>query len=187
MPARVRGFTLIELMVTIAVLAVIVALATPSFAGIINSNRLATASNELLTSLQLARMEAVRRNAPVVVCASENAESASPSCTAGDWGQWVTFVDLDGNRQVSSGESLLRVSALDSRLEVTSDSAVSGSVMFASDGLAYTATGALVDGAVAICIPTSTPRENVRTVSISFGSSVSIETDGPNEDCSDSP
>jgi len=57
-----RGFTLVELLITIAVLAVILVLATPSFTGIINNNRITKATNELAASFAYARSEAVRRN-----------------------------------------------------------------------------------------------------------------------------
>jgi len=62
MPYRNRssGFTLIELMVTVAVLAIIVAFATPSFQTVIENNRLATESNRLFSAMSFARSEAVR-------------------------------------------------------------------------------------------------------------------------------
>ena len=178
------GVTLIELMVTIAVLAVLVTLAVPSFAGIINSNRLATAANELATSLQLARMEAIRRNAPVTMCASSDAEAENPSCDADSWGQWVTFVDVNGDRERSGGETLLRVSVLRDNLEVSAADVIGGSIMFAPDGLAHADGGGLLNGAVNVCLPTRTPAENNRDVRVAFGSNIKIETGEPNEDCS---
>ena len=178
------GVTLIELMVTIAVLAVIVTLAVPSFAGIINSNRLATAANELGTSLQLARMEAIRRNAPISTCASTDAEAGAPSCDADTWGQWITFVDANGNRTREDGEAVLRVSVLRDNLEVNAEDAVGSTIMFAPDGLAYADGGGLLNGSVNVCLPTRTPAENNRNVSVAFGSTITIETGEPNEDCS---
>src|SRR5687768_5278862 len=67
-PDSWQGFTLIELMITIGVLAVLVMLAIPSFTTVINNNRLAANANELIASLQLARTEAVRRNTRITVC-----------------------------------------------------------------------------------------------------------------------
>ena len=64
----IKGFSLIELMVTVAVLAIVIGVATPSFRAIIENNRLTAQSNEMLTAFALARTEAVRRRVPVVVC-----------------------------------------------------------------------------------------------------------------------
>ncbi|WP_019568118.1 GspH/FimT family pseudopilin [Thioalkalivibrio sp. ALMg13-2] len=65
---RPHGFTLIELMVTIAVFAILASIAVPSFRFIIENNRVTTASNELTTAFNYARSEAVRRGLPVSVC-----------------------------------------------------------------------------------------------------------------------
>src|SRR5690606_510305 len=66
--SAVGGFTLIELLVTLAVLAVVLGLAVPSFQGIIQQNRLAAATNELVAAAQRARAEANRRNRQVALC-----------------------------------------------------------------------------------------------------------------------
>lgn len=65
-----RGFTLIELMVTIAVLAVVLGIAIPSFSNIVSSNRVDGGAQELYGALQLARSEAVKRRASVSICRS---------------------------------------------------------------------------------------------------------------------
>lgn len=67
-----RGFTLIELMVTIAVLAIVIAIAAPSFTSVIQSNRTTALHHEILGALQLARSEAVKRRSDVIVCRSED-------------------------------------------------------------------------------------------------------------------
>ena len=67
-----RGFTLIELMVTLSVLAIVLSLAAPSFAELMAANRLSTQTNEFVGSLNLARSEAVRRGQPVTLRAVDN-------------------------------------------------------------------------------------------------------------------
>ncbi len=67
---------MIELMVTVAVLAIIAAIAVPAMQGLIAANRLSAASTELVTALQLARSEAIRRNAAVTVCGSDKVRAA---------------------------------------------------------------------------------------------------------------
>ena len=62
-----RGFTLIELMVTISIAAILLAIGVPSFQAIIENNRLATQSNELITAVSLARSEAIKRGADITM------------------------------------------------------------------------------------------------------------------------
>ncbi|MFT3762132.1 MAG: GspH/FimT family pseudopilin [Pseudoxanthomonas sp.] len=99
--ASTAGFTLIELMVALAVLAILVALAAPSFQNTLRSNRVATATNELLASLALARTEAIRSTNSSGVCASTN----GAGCDSGDWNDgWMVWTDV-GNAGIGTYES----------------------------------------------------------------------------------
>ena len=62
-----RGFTLIELMVTVSVLAILLAVAAPSFSSFVAGQKVKSASNDLTTALILARSEAIKRNADIVI------------------------------------------------------------------------------------------------------------------------
>lgn len=176
-----RGFTLVELAVTIAVLAILVTIAVPSFTGIMNSNRLRGAANELVATLQLARSEAVRRNARTVVCRSDNADAANPTCTTagGNWGGWIAFVDNGGaapNGTREAGETVLRRFAVQAPVTVLSSPAVSGAsnrVVFRPDGMARNAANALLSANIGVCVVSTQPPENARDVTIRFGSRVS--------------
>ncbi len=68
------GFTMMELLVTITVAGILAAVAVPSFFSIVNTNRLAAQSNELLTAFQYARSEAIRSNAKVTFCGAASAQ-----------------------------------------------------------------------------------------------------------------
>jgi type IV fimbrial biogenesis protein FimT len=94
-----KGFSLIELMVTLAVLAIVLGLAAPSFSSMLQDNRALSLGSELQGALQYGRSEAVKRRLNVVVCRSNAAGSA---CENGaDWsGGWLV-------RQ--SGGDVLRV------------------------------------------------------------------------------
>lgn len=172
-----QGFTLIELMVTIAVLAIIIALATPSFTSVINNNRLSSHANELVASLQLARMEAVRRNVRAVVCRSENGSSCA---TGAAWGGWITFVDSNRNGTAEAAE-LLRVNTVKAPVQVRPGAAVTANrIVFRPDGLARVTDAAgvpqtaLLSVNVGVCIPTRLPPENQRLVQIRAGSRISV-------------
>ncbi|MFB1487585.1 MULTISPECIES: GspH/FimT family pseudopilin [unclassified Thiocapsa] len=86
-----RGFTLLELMVTVAIAAILLTLGVPSFRDLVQNNRAATQVNALVTALSLARSEAVRRGQHVSICPSTDQET----CTGGDdWDDgWIVFVD----------------------------------------------------------------------------------------------
>nr|WP_277347496.1 GspH/FimT family pseudopilin [Wenzhouxiangella sp. XN79A] len=95
-----RGFTLMELLLAIAILAIVTTAALPSFTQIIQNNRLSGQTNEFVTSMQYARSEALKRGDPVTVCASSNGTSCG-----GNWNQgWIVIADAGGG-----GEELLRV------------------------------------------------------------------------------
>ena len=87
-----RGFTLIELMVTLTVMAIALSLAAPSFANLLASNRISTQTNELVGALNLARSEAVRRGQPVTLLAGDVNYSKG----------WTVFPDANGNGAAAS-------------------------------------------------------------------------------------
>ena len=103
-PSRSGGVSLVEVIVTVAILAIIAAVGIPAFNNVILTNRLAAASNELVGSLQLARSEAIRRGARVVVCAS----STGSSCSGGWSNGWIVFEDRNRDGAVSAGETVIR-------------------------------------------------------------------------------
>jgi type IV fimbrial biogenesis protein FimT len=81
--ARARGFTIVELMVTVAVAAILLVIAVPSFNTIINSNRLTTAANTLVNALNTARMEAIKRNASVQFCSNSTTNNTGDTLGLG--------------------------------------------------------------------------------------------------------
>lgn len=180
-PRRIRqaGVTLIELLVTIAVAAILLSIAVPSFQSLMNASRVSNPANELLATMQLARMEAFRRGERTVVCRSDNAETASPSCNAssGNWGGWVAFVDVNANGVRDGSEEVLRGTAVVAPTVVVPSAAISSAsnnVVFRPDGLARLSTGALLVAQIRVCVPTTTPAENARDVAISGGARMSV-------------
>ena len=86
------GFTLLELMVVITIVAVLMALGVPSYRYVTNSNRVSAEVNALLGDLQFARSEAIKEGATVTVCPTSNPPATSPVCDAAssEWDQgWI--------------------------------------------------------------------------------------------------
>lgn len=95
------GFTLIELIITISIAAILVGIAIPSFGSIIKSTRLTTYANELVTSLNLARSEAVKRGVQISV---RRKGSTNQNWDSG----WDIFTDLDGDGTLDAADTLLK-------------------------------------------------------------------------------
>lgn len=88
-PVRLlRGFTLIELMVTIAVMVILASLAAPALGTFVSRSTMRGVSADFTLAFQRARSEAINRNECVAICMSNNATSASPSCMSGGAENW---------------------------------------------------------------------------------------------------
>lgn len=172
-----HGFTLIELMVAVAVMAILVSAAVPSFTSVFNGNRLTGIANELAASLQSARMEALRRGQRVVVCSSADGASCVATPATDSWPGWLAFVDTDADNVLDAGEAILRYDRIQAPMEVRASPAISGGnsrVVFRPDGLAYTDAGLLLQANLSPCLVTTHPVENVRDVGVTFGSRVIV-------------
>ena len=104
----IRGFTLMELMIVIALAAVILAIGAPNFRDFRLNNRLTAVANDFLASVTLARTEAVKRQQSVSLCASDDPAAATASCADGNFARWIVFEDANGNCERDAGEPILR-------------------------------------------------------------------------------
>jgi type IV fimbrial biogenesis protein FimT len=144
------GFTLIEMLVTIAIAAILMSMAVPSMRNLIERNSVAASVNSFVGAIGHARAEAIRRGLPVTLCRSADAEtSATPVCSADPGWQagWMAFVDLDGDGVFESGQgdSLLRVQgSLDKSGTIVQGNS-EGGASYAS--LRFRSTGTLKNGA----------------------------------------
>lgn len=99
------GFTLIELMVTISIVGILMAIAVPNFQTFMLNSRITTQANEFLTALNYARSEAVKRGVTVTVCPSSSPFTTCAGST--DWAQgWLVFVDADSNGVFATGTDI---------------------------------------------------------------------------------
>ena len=132
---KIQGFTIIELMVTLAIAAILVSLAAPSFKDIIQNNRMTTQYNELLASLSVARSEAIKRGEDVIALSSNG----------NNWEDgWTVFVDTDGDGAPSAAETI-RVGATLSG---------NNTLRFPRDRITYASSGlgsGLITGTFTLC------------------------------------
>ena len=143
------GFTLIELMVTLSVLAILLAIAIPNFQSFVLNSRLTATTNDLVSALAVARSEAVKRATRVTVCKSADSGAASPTCSAGaNWQDgWIVFVDsaTAGTVDGTDSDNILRVF----QPTVNNGMAIDGGTNFAN-WLSYLPSGVSVgDGDLA--------------------------------------
>jgi type IV fimbrial biogenesis protein FimT len=105
--ARAPGFTLIEMLMTMAIAAILLTIGIPSFRYVTNSNRIAGELNGLLGDLQFARAEAIKEGRTVTVCVSNDGANCANSTT---WQSgWIVFSDPTNVGVVDAGETILRV------------------------------------------------------------------------------
>jgi type IV fimbrial biogenesis protein FimT len=150
-PRRHRhGFTLIELLVTAAIASVLMVVVIPGMTGMLDTQRRISTVNSLLSSLHMARSEAIKRNGRAVVCKSA---SGNQCASVGGWEQgWIVFHDANNNASVDAGESLLLHQApLGGRLRLTGNLPVARYVSYSALGTARKVSGAFQAGTFTLC------------------------------------
>lgn len=100
----ISGFTLLELMITITVAAVLISIATPSFQTLISNNRITKVSNEYATAFRLARSNALSKGLATFICPSSTANSTNnPRCGgAATWINGFIVYSKPGNTVINA-------------------------------------------------------------------------------------
>lgn len=103
---RNKGFTMIELLIGLAIAGILAAMAMPSFQTLIKDNRLKTKASEMVGHLQLARSEAAKQKVRVTICTSND----GATCTAGTaWDKgWIVWTEKDGVAGIDVGSEILK-------------------------------------------------------------------------------
>jgi len=139
--AAVRGFTLVELAVVLAIVAILLRVGSPGLSRGTAARALAAQASEFMAALRFARAQALARGAAVTICASAP-EAVAPACQrtrSADWRSgWLVFADRDRRGTPNSREPLLRVQQPLQR---------SGGVAGTRGSISFTAAGYATDAA----------------------------------------
>ena len=107
MQRKDAGFTLVEAIMAMSVLAMLAAVAAPPLVGLVERQRTAAATNSLTTHMALARMAAIVHRRPTILCPSTTGTACDPGS---DWSNgWMLFIDTNHNRRPDAGDEILRV------------------------------------------------------------------------------
>ena len=169
-----RGFTLVELMVTVAVAAILISVAVPSFRNMIISNRLSTISSDLADVMSLARSESIKRNRPITFCRASAANKHV--CSTGKiWSHWIIKQNMDSSEPddvISRGS----ISSYNGSIEVTTANLTDSKISFSTDGLARSNAAPLSSARITVCT-TSGIADPIRHTNIGAASKVTITKD----------
>jgi len=114
-----RGFTLMEMMLVIAIAALILGFGVPNLRSFILNARMTASANDILMAVHTARSEAIKRQRRTVVCLTKTPEADDPDCDGDGSEGWAVFVDEDDDGVADSGEPIvLRHSALHPSLSI---------------------------------------------------------------------
>lgn len=168
----INGFTLIELMVTMAIAAIILTQAVPSFRAMIANNKITSQVNEFVTAINMGRSEAAKLNTTVILCGSGNPTAAAPSCGGAVIG-WILFASGDANNTFNSGtDTLLRVGTINQTIiQVGANSAF-------DNGLQINANGSTNEAGVTAILAVCDDRDGDATFDVAFGREVRVQPSG---------
>lgn len=162
------GFTLMELMITVLVAALLVGVAVPTFRQVIAGNRLVTQTNDLVGALTIARSEAITRNGTMTFCRAAAIGDTTCANSAGNWGFWI--IRNGAGQVVQRGDIPTYGGAVRVTSTLTNDT-----LTYSSDGLARTGGALLGTQTLRVCVSTSST-QNIRTVTPGLGSRLSTAT-----------
>lgn len=164
-----RGMTLVELLITAAIVAILATLGVPSFTETLRAWQRDSATKALTSHLQLARAEAIKTSRMIVVCPSANGAACTGST---DWkGGWIVFSDDDKDQAVDASE---RIVAVKGTISGISTMASSDNV----DALVFLPNGLLGEGATTVTVtPNGGTPKKINKITLSTAGRPIIKTE----------
>jgi type IV fimbrial biogenesis protein FimT len=157
--ALTKGFTLVELMVAVAVLIIAATIAVPAFSSLVQGNRLTAGANQLLSAFHSARSEAIKRSQTVRFCATTDGATCAVNA---DWRSWLIMV---GNDIVAQGRAAKGLNIA---------GPANTSIVFTAGGLVRDNNGAGLASNLRVCTTSSSVTDNTRTLSFVSGGGISV-------------
>lgn len=140
--AKAAGVTLIELLVSLSITAILLTVALPSLSSFMSDSRLSSRTFDLVGAMNLARSEAIKRGAWVTLCKTTHPDSPTPACESGaGWeGGWIVFTDNNqdiGNQigVIDGTDQIIKVFSGEERITITAGNSYSQGIAFNANGL----------------------------------------------------
>jgi len=170
-----KGFTLVELMVTLLVMTIVTTIAFPNMKNAVRSYQLTSKANVIVNVLNRARGEAAKRGLRVTICSSTNGTSCA-AANKNNWHQgWIVFVDADDDVAVSSGEEIIQYVPADSEYTLVL-AGTTNYLSFVSSGIPKTAGYSWWAGNITVRRVNDLATDPARQVVISRAGNVSVQS-----------
>jgi type IV fimbrial biogenesis protein FimT len=167
-PRSSSGFTIVELLITIAVAGILLGIAVPSFTAMTVNSRLTTQTHDLIAAVNLARSEAIKRNGSVSLCRVDKPSATACATSNRDWEHWAVrasngTIVRRGRVNTYGGTLAVRSTLIDDRAD------------FGADGLVRTDGALATDREFSVCA-TNVKHANIKQVILGAGSRITTET-----------
>lgn len=175
---RDGGFTLLEAVVVMAIVAILMAVAVPSYRYVTNGNRIASEVNGLLGDMQFARAEALSEGQTVTVCVSTNGTSCAGAGVSTWQNGWIVFSDVNNNHVVNAGagDVIYRVQAPFSSTDTFVANPATGYVTFNREG--FTTSNVAVNGLLITLHAITANSASTRCLNITYAGLMTVQTYG---------